>query len=100
MTTDWKDLPTMQDVACAQADGWEVEARISARPEDKFEQWSGIWWEASYVFRGRPRQPAMNKVKFKCFSVNGQLGWRDESLSAPDYWVRVPSEDKTVEVPV
>ena len=97
MNEEWKDLLTMQDVACAQADGWEIE-RLVPRGYG-WQQWDGLGWHAEWQFRARPRQPAMKKVKFECFSVHGQLVWRDESLSVLDHWIRVPSEDKEIEVP-
>ena len=35
----------------------------------------------------------------ECFSINGELRWRDEKLSILDGWLRQPHLDKIAEVP-
>ena len=103
MTTEWKPLLTMQDVAKAQADGWEIQIQTDAG-NDKycpFKAWDGRHWNTGYLFRGRPRQPAMKKVKSLCWRfTDGDLTWRIEGMVLAYPWVRVPSEDKEFEVPV
>ena len=103
MTTEWQDLPNMEDVARAQADGWEIEIQTDAG-NDKycpFRAWDGRHWNTGYLFRGRPRQPAMKKVKMLCWYKKGYLlSWADEGIDRKgDGHIRVPSEDKEFEVP-
>jgi len=54
--TEWKDLPTLQDVAKAQADNWEIQYSLKGR---EYFAWSESAWDSSTFFRGRPRQPKM-----------------------------------------
>ncbi len=62
MTTEnWIDLPTLQDVAKAQADGWEIEIQTDPG-NDKYCPWK-FWeqatWNGGIAYRGRPRQPVL-----------------------------------------
>jgi hypothetical protein len=97
MTTEWKYLQTFQDVACAQADGWEIEC---APTDCDWRPWAVKVWQNNWGFRARPRQPVMKKVKMLCYfdTVIYQLVWSSAEAISGD-WIRVPSEDKTVEVP-
>ncbi len=98
MTTEWKDLPTFQDVAEAQAQGWEIEVQML--PSDKFNEWQESVWRSNFMFRGRPRQPKMKKVKSLCWRYSdGDFAWRIEGINLAKPWIRVPSEDKEIEVP-
>lgn len=95
MTTEWKDLLTMQDVACAQADGWEIQFFTS----NVWCSWNMNVWFDTTPFRGRSIKPKMKNVKMLCYldTVINQLIW---SSSDPiSGWIRVPSEDKEIEVP-
>ena len=98
MTTEWKDLPTLQDVAEAQAQGWKIEFANSS--SQIFATWSGLAWHADRQFRGRPRQPAMKKVKLEAWLSEYELRWLNvEAGNKPaPHWIRVPSEDKEIEV--
>lgn len=51
MTTEWTDLPTLQDVAAAQARGDEIHCFAAV-----WERWGGDWWDADAQFRSRPKQ--------------------------------------------
>ena len=102
MTTDWKDLPTITDVGKAQADEWEIQRLNSIKP-DLWVDWDRYSWSSTWTFRGRPRQPKMRKLKLLCW-FNGSLNWyaADEVLPSDDWirdWIRVPSEDKEIEIP-
>ena len=100
MTTEqeWQDLPNMQEVACAQADGWEIEWRDPLN-YPHWEFWDGKGWSVRWQFRGRPRKPAMKKVKMLCWiNSKAELVWRDERWPM-DSSIRVQSEDKEIEVP-
>ena len=96
--TEWTELKTLQDVAKAQADGWEIEARAFGNIQ--WQSWGGRAWKYDLIYRGRPKQPKMEEVKMLCWKVNGRLDWLEEGTHvAHPSWVRVPAEDKTIEVP-
>ena len=108
MTTEWKDMPTLQDVAKAQADGWEIE--IQTNPDnDKycpFRNWNGRHWHTEYLFRGRPRQP-----KMKTITLRKALMWLEgngyyvsevevnDAIQNRPYFVRWMGMPYTTEVP-
>jgi hypothetical protein len=99
MTTEWKDLPTLPDVGAAQLEGWEIQRLNTAKP-DLWSDWDGCAWVSHWSLRGRPRQPKMKKVKSLCWRYSdGDFAWRTEGIILAKPWVRVPSEDKMVEVP-
>ena len=80
---------------------WEIQIQSDAG-NDKycpFKEWDGRHWNTGYLFRGRPPKPKMRRVKMECFSINGELRWRDEKLSILDGWLRQPHLDKIAEVP-
>jgi len=94
---EWRDLPSLLCVAKAQADGWEIEWADKSYPIHH--PWNGNRWDTSLSFRGRPRQPKMKKVKMLCWiNSKAELVWRDERWPM-DSSIRVPSEDKEIEVP-
>lgn len=73
MTTEnWIDLPTMQDVAKAQSEWWEIEYTY---PGSAWNQWLGTGWSRSSNYRGRPRQPKTKTITLRravLFSYDGQ----------------------------
>ena len=92
MTTEnWIDLPTLQDLAKAQADGWEIEFKTI------YEGWA-VWeqatWNGGIPYRGRPRQPKMKEVKMECWLIDGRLDWRDwNEPTQGSRWIRQPHLD-------
>lgn len=100
MTTEtWIDLPTLQDVAKAQYDGWEIvwQEKSSFDESDPLHPWDGSGWSQYWRFRGRHRQPKMKKVKLLGWFDGEELRLAHEALQHD--WVRVPSEDKEIEIP-
>jgi hypothetical protein len=96
MNEEWKDLPTLQDVAEAQAQGCDIQIYGVVG----WETWHECVWALGSKYRGRPRQPAMKKVKSLCWRFSdGDLAWRIEGMALAHPWIRVPSEDKEFEVP-
>jgi hypothetical protein len=99
MTDKWQDLPDLQSVAKAQAEGWEIEIRVGTQ---KWDRWQGTRWDCRVDFRGRPAQPKVKTVTSKCWrdKDNGSLIWRnDEPSWAVDFpWQRFPAGDLTGEV--
>ena len=102
MTTEWKTLPTMGDVAKANYDGWEIEWSTFGT---SWQAWSGEVWSKLTTYRGRPRQPKVKKAKTLCFF--SAAGTRYDILENSDHhktlaetngWLHVPSEDKEIEI--
>jgi hypothetical protein len=94
--TEYIDLPTLQDVAKAQSDNWEIQYSLKGR---EYFAWSESAWDSSTFFRGRPRQPKMKEIKMECFLVDGKLQWRSEYMSVLQSWIRQPHLDLIVKVP-
>ena len=101
-TNEWRNLPTMADVAAAQAAGDEIQYR--AHETYEWRSWRGEIWDKDWLFSARPAQPKMKKVKL--------LGWLHpstgdtctslESLSKEMIdarWIRYPKLDDEIEVP-
>lgn len=53
MTTEWKELKTLQDVAAAQAAGEEIEWRDLGAD---WRSWNGATWYVKAEFRSRPKK--------------------------------------------
>ena len=97
MTTEnWIDLPTLQDLAKAQADGWEIEFKTI------YEGWA-VWeqatWNGGITYRGRPRQPKMKEVKMLCYFAGGILYWYSADESPREHWINQPHLDMIAKVP-
>ena len=95
MTNEWTDLPTLQDVAKAQADGWEIECT----GETLWIPWDGTVWRNFMKYRARPRQPKLRKVKMLAYlDTNAELRWRGDPAASAQ-WIRIPAQDIEIEVP-
>ncbi len=57
--SEWRDLPTMQDVAAALAAGDEI---IYSTKQGEWGPWEGRYWHANNKFRARPRKPATKEI--------------------------------------
>ncbi len=98
--TEYIDLPTLQDVAKAQADGWEVmRLRECHDDADGWYPWIGKDWADHYQYRGRPRQPKMKESKMECWLCGTHLSWRTENASILRDWIRQPHLDLIAKVP-
>lgn len=94
-TQEWKDLPDLQWVATAQAEGWEIELFA-------FNEW-GKWdrksWNENWKFRARPRQPKVVTKKL-CAWVgknDGSLIYHFGSVALSSNWTRQPKLDLEAE---
>ena len=97
--SEWIELKDLQAVALANAEGFEIQVNV-VRWGD-WEPWQGTEWNSRNEYRARPRQPKMKKVNILCLfnPTTGILFWRDENFTSTDnHWIRVPSEDKEIEV--
>jgi hypothetical protein len=94
-TQEWKDLPTLQDVAAAQAAGDEIQWMGSL--DMSYETWGGAMWAKSALYRSRP-VPKTRKVKRLAYDDGYELFWRAETVTPTPTWRRVPAEDKEIEV--
>ncbi len=102
MTNEWRDLPTMQDVAAAQAAGDEITVRSDER--STWLPWVGNCWREDLNYRARPRKPATKTVVLRrALIVDGDgkhcptCGEYDFS-KWPNFIMWLPGEE-TVEVP-
>ena len=94
MTTEWKDLTTLQEVAQAQADGWEIE--ICSDDVDEWVPWIGKAWCEWKQYRGLPKQPRMKKVVSECWreEATGNLIWMKPTAPiGHSAWQRFPAGD-------
>ncbi len=82
-TTKWIDLPTMQDVAKAQADEWVIEALIGKQ----WVPWAEVMgWYPSWNFRARPRQPEKKRIVLRrALMTNGSGDYWATDTSTIDY---------------
>jgi hypothetical protein len=96
MTSEWEDLPTLQDVAAAQAAGEEIE--IYSPSQGLWIYWEGVVWDSRHLYRSRP-VPKVRKVKMLAWFTNhNQLVWYSEDEDTLAGWKRVPAQDLEIEV--
>lgn len=93
--SEWRDLPTFEDVADAKRAGDEIELLGGIG----WRKWRGSMWDRNVQYRARPAQPKMKKVRMLAYTDCQALMWRGEDVQLPSCWVRVPAEDKEIEVP-
>jgi hypothetical protein len=93
MTAEWKDLPTMQDVASAQAAGHDIQVKYNTG----WINWTGDGWTNYCHYRSRPL-PKTRKVKMLCWYAMGRLTWNVEGSATSENWKRVPAQDLEIEV--
>lgn len=96
MSIEWKACTDPEELFRLKREEWEIEVR--AHKTYAWCTWAGSAWDSDWLFRCRTAQPKTKTVKFECFIIDGKLCWQDERLSKLADWVRVPSEDKTMEV--
>jgi hypothetical protein len=89
---NWTDLKSLQTVADAQSEKWEVQIKDWA--SGLWIPWGGGSWINNQQYRGRPRQRA---VVYSCFDVDGQLMWFHPMRVIHPEWTRLPQFDKIVE---
>ena len=98
MSVEWQALPNLRAVSNAQHGEWEIEGR---RPGQHFLPWEGEMWRSQDEYHGRPKQPKTKTVKLLGWITDfGCLALYKDGLPMPNGWLRVPAEDKTVEVEV
>lgn len=98
---EWKDLPTMQDVAAAQAAGEEIEAYLLG--QDGWKSWKANAWDASAAYRSRPRKQTKTVVLRRALLQTGN-SYYSTIPSSIDYstgntFVMWLSGEEIVEVP-
>lgn len=76
MSQEWIDLPTMQDVAKAQADRWEIE--VLSYTSLNWVKWSEQVWDATRKYRARPRQPEKKRIVLRRALMTDAVG---------QYWI-------------
>ena len=103
MTTEWKDLPTMKDVANV-PEGWEIQ--FADRINEIWRTWDGKTWSNVWRFRARPRQPKTKTITLRkalmFIEGNGHYASDvevNDAIQARNYFVCWLGEPYTVEVP-
>jgi hypothetical protein len=96
MNTEWQDLPNLQAVAKAQAEGWEIQTKPNHMSH--WYLWDGKYWQSNYKYQGRPKQPKTRTVTSECWrnKQHGGLSWGNGYVS--ELWQRFPCGDLTGEV--
>lgn len=95
--SEWRDLPTLADVAAAQAAGDEIEV---GRDDTGWCRWNEQHWFMCNKYRARPK-PKVRKIKILGWidPVSGQTITRREDQKLAT-WDRYPKLDDEVEVPL
>ncbi len=96
MTAEWKEVTDPEELFKLKLEGWEIQVRNAGA----WLKWGATSWSQSFKFRARPQQPNMKKVKMLAYFDGVLLVWRNADYNLTDgRWVRVPAEDKEIEVP-
>lgn len=100
MTTEWRDLPTMQDVAAAQAAGEEIQVKTGSQG---WGDWNGLFWQDCYNFRSRPRKQTKTIVLRRALITQDgyytEVAASDLDYSASAKFVMWLPGEEIVEVP-
>lgn len=94
---EWRNLPTLANVAAAQAAGDEIQFRSHETYE--WRSWSGKTWDKDWLFSARPAQPKTVKVKILCWYDGGRMHFVRETWPVGSDWIRIPEQDIEIEVP-
>lgn len=99
MTTEWKELKTIQEVAAAQAAGEEIEIRCYG----SWGSWNGDNYYASQMYRSRPRKKVKVVVLREGLFYDQHGDWTTEWHSCDwtelQYFVKwLDTPERTVEV--
>ena len=95
--TKWKEITDPEELFRLKREGWEIQ--LWHHPSVAWFGWPGLKWDILSKFRARPPQPKMKKMKMLCYLAVQQLVWRFDDYKCPDSWIRIPAEDKEIEVP-
>ena len=71
--TEWKDLPTFQDVAEAQAQKWDIK-RLNSAKADVWSDWDGCSWTATWSPR---RYGDTRRVQIDSTTINANMTAED-----------------------
>ncbi len=98
---EWRDLPTIQEVAAAQAAGDEIHRDAGTG----FMGWDGTYWASNWKFRSRPRKPATKTIVLRRALLNGNgeytaTAFSDFDWSENEYFVMWLPGEESYEVPV
>ena len=97
MSTEWKNITDPEELFRLKREEWEIE--WSELGVSWWKKWNGISWNAALIFRARPSQPKMKKVKYLCYADTYALTWRAESVPMWGAWIRQPHLDLEGEIP-
>lgn len=103
MSNEWRDLPTMEDVALAKAAGDEIQVFNYRKFPTNWTLWNGKSWVSGNKYRARSK-PKVRKIKILGWinPDNGNTFTRREDFPIENIWgwIRYPKLDDEVEVPL
>ena len=96
----WIELNNIEDVARAKVEEWEIEVYDTG---DRWTTWHGMFWNATWKMRGRPKQPRTVTVTSECWRWdNGYLTWKEPKAPMTEFMEgnakRFPAGDITGEI--
>ncbi len=80
MTNEWRDLPTLPDVAAALTAGDEIQLRFNGA----WVEWLGTSWRKDSLYRARPRKPATKTIVLRRALVRNDAYDSESVLTTPD----------------
>jgi hypothetical protein len=92
--TEWTRLNSIEDVAIAKRNGWDIESSEGGA----YRPWDGCGWHCNITYRARPKKPKTVTVRLLGWYSGMDLIHRVEGAAVNRHWLRVPGEDKVVEV--
>lgn len=90
-----QSIESMIEVLQAYNDGKKIEARQGNGPWLPLTS-APFWNFREYEYRIAPEPK--KKVKYWCFTDGDILIWSVKDSPTPVHWIRVPSEDKEIEI--
>ncbi len=95
--SEWKDCSSLKLLAEAQDREDKIEYR---NMHDEWVFWNELIWRMDYKYRCRPKQPKMKRVEMLAWFNGYRLDWvRKGDVLHSSVSIRVPAEDKIIEVP-
>ena len=82
---EWIGLPTIEDVARAKVEWWEIEMRHSAR---EWEPWHRASWQVDIAYRGRPAQPKTKTIHMRMEKALPQPCTTTANSTASSSWLQ------------
>lgn len=101
MTTEWKELKTLQEVAAAQAAGEEIQ--VNYYDSVGWHVWDGFCWKDQWKYRSRPKPRTKKIVLREALRATENFYWTAWYSEGTDFergfvrWLDTPARE--IEVP-